>query len=131
MALADLNAALQSGFGQVGVRYQTNANIGSVELGLIRRASDRSLLEAAAMGKPIITTDRPGCRTVIEDGNAVKVVWYSGVDEEGAARIVREHAIELMATRTRQYAKRQDTWARRWPGIVFVDANASGTWWRM
>ncbi len=34
----------------------------------------------------------------------------------------REHAIELMATRTRQYAKRQDTWARRWPGIEFVEA---------
>src|SRR5690606_27483108 len=34
----------------------------------------------------------------------------------------REHAIELMSRRTRQYAKRQDTWARRWPGIVPVDA---------
>ena len=34
----------------------------------------------------------------------------------------REQAIELMATRTRQYAKRQDTWARRWPGIDFMEA---------
>lgn len=34
----------------------------------------------------------------------------------------RARAEELMATRTRQYAKRQDTWARRWPGIEFVDA---------
>lgn len=34
----------------------------------------------------------------------------------------RATAIERMATRTRQYAKRQDTWARRWPGIVPVDA---------
>jgi tRNA dimethylallyltransferase len=34
----------------------------------------------------------------------------------------REEAIDRMATRTRQYAKRQDTWARRWPGIEFVDA---------
>lgn len=33
-----------------------------------------------------------------------------------------DHAIELMATRTRQYAKRQDTWARRWPGIVPLDS---------
>ncbi|MCW2962563.1 MAG: tRNA delta(2)-isopentenylpyrophosphate transferase [Thermoleophilia bacterium] len=31
-------------------------------------------------------------------------------------------AIELMSTRTRQYAKRQDTWARRWPGLTWVDA---------
>ena len=28
----------------------------------------RTLLEAAAMGKPIITTDMPGCRTVVNDG---------------------------------------------------------------
>ncbi len=28
----------------------------------------RSLLEAAAMGRPIITTDRPGCREVVVDG---------------------------------------------------------------
>jgi tRNA dimethylallyltransferase len=34
----------------------------------------------------------------------------------------REVAIDRMATRTRQYAKRQDTWARRWPGIEFVEA---------
>lgn len=34
----------------------------------------------------------------------------------------RERAIELMAIRTRQYAKRQDTWARRWPGLVRVRA---------
>lgn len=28
----------------------------------------RSLLEAAAMGKPIITTDSPGCREVVDEG---------------------------------------------------------------
>jgi len=28
----------------------------------------RSLLEAASMGKPIITTDMPGCRDTVEDG---------------------------------------------------------------
>ena len=33
----------------------------------------------------------------------------------------RARAIELMATRTRQYAKRQVTWAKRWPGLEFVD----------
>ena len=34
----------------------------------------------------------------------------------------REAAIDRMATRTRQYAKRQDTWARRWPELVSVAA---------
>lgn len=37
----------------------------------------------------------------------------------------RERAIELMATRTRQYAKRQMTWGRRWPGLAWVDATDS------
>ena len=33
-----------------------------------REGTPRSLLEAASMGKPIITTDVPGCRQVVEDG---------------------------------------------------------------
>ena len=35
----------------------------------------------------------------------------------------REQAMERMAARTRQYVKRQDTWARRWPGICEVAAD--------
>ena len=41
-----------------------------------REGTPRSLLEAAAMGKPIITTDVPGCRQVVDDrrtGFLVKV----------------------------------------------------------
>jgi len=34
---------------------------------------------------------------------------------------LRTRAIDLMATRTRQYSKRQGTWARRWPGLVALD----------
>ena len=33
-----------------------------------REGTPRSLLEAAAMGKPIITTDMPGCREVVDNG---------------------------------------------------------------
>lgn len=33
-----------------------------------REGTPRALLEAAAMGKPIITTDMPGCRDVVDDG---------------------------------------------------------------
>jgi len=33
-----------------------------------REGMPRSLLEAASMAKPVITTDTPGCRDVVEDG---------------------------------------------------------------
>jgi glycosyltransferase involved in cell wall biosynthesis len=33
-----------------------------------REGTPRSLLEAAAMGKPLITTDAPGCRDVVTEG---------------------------------------------------------------
>jgi glycosyltransferase involved in cell wall biosynthesis len=33
-----------------------------------REGVPRTLLEAASMGKPVITTDMPGCRRVLEDG---------------------------------------------------------------
>ncbi len=33
-----------------------------------REGAPRTLLEGAAMGRPIITTDVPGCRQVVEDG---------------------------------------------------------------
>ncbi|NOZ73621.1 MAG: glycosyltransferase family 4 protein [Chloroflexi bacterium] len=33
-----------------------------------REVAPRTLIEAAAMGRPLIATDVPGCRTVVEDG---------------------------------------------------------------
>ena len=33
-----------------------------------REGTPRALLEAGASGRPIVTTDMPGCRTVVEDG---------------------------------------------------------------
>jgi len=39
-----------------------------VTLPSYREGIPRSLLEAISMGKPIITTDAPGCREVVEDG---------------------------------------------------------------
>ena len=33
-----------------------------------REGTPRSLLEASAMGRPVITTDAPGCRDVVDDG---------------------------------------------------------------
>jgi glycosyltransferase involved in cell wall biosynthesis len=33
-----------------------------------REGIPRSLLEAAACGRPVVTTDMPGCREIVEDG---------------------------------------------------------------
>jgi glycosyltransferase involved in cell wall biosynthesis len=33
-----------------------------------REGTSRTLLEAAAMARPIVTTDVPGCRQIVEDG---------------------------------------------------------------
>lgn len=39
-----------------------------------REGTPRSVLEAMAMGRPVVTTDAPGCReTVVEGGNGLKV----------------------------------------------------------
>jgi tRNA dimethylallyltransferase len=41
-------------------------------------------------------------------------------------RVSQAAGVKQMATRTRQYAKRQDTWARRWPGIVTISPDFAG-----
>ncbi|MDN3646947.1 glycosyltransferase family 4 protein [Pontixanthobacter aestiaquae] len=35
-----------------------------------REGAPRSLIEAAAMGRPLVTTDAPGCRAVVENGKS-------------------------------------------------------------
>lgn len=66
------------------------------------------------------------------DGSKADVVFSSTARklhglEDCLGVLRREHsqevAIEKMARRTRQYAKRQDTWARRWPGMGSVAAS--------
>jgi glycosyltransferase involved in cell wall biosynthesis len=44
------------------------AKAGAVVLPSYREGLPRSLLEAAAMARPLIATDVPGCREVVEDG---------------------------------------------------------------
>jgi len=44
------------------------ADSAAVVLPSYREGIPRTLLEAAAMAKPIVTTDVPGCREVVEDG---------------------------------------------------------------
>lgn len=44
------------------------SNASCIVLPSYREGLSRSLLEAASMGKPIVTTDVPGCRDVVDDG---------------------------------------------------------------
>jgi glycosyltransferase involved in cell wall biosynthesis len=57
--------------GQVGDIREVIAQADCVVLpSYYREGTPRALLEAAAMGRPIVTTDWPGCRTVVDDGQS-------------------------------------------------------------
>jgi glycosyltransferase involved in cell wall biosynthesis len=63
-----------------------------------REGTPRSLLEASAMGKPLITTDTVGCREVVEDG--VNGLLVPVKDAEALARAM-VRLIERPAMRER------------------------------
>jgi glycosyltransferase involved in cell wall biosynthesis len=57
--------------GQVGDIREVMAQADCVVLpSYYREGTPRALLEAAAMGRPIVTTDWPGCRSVVDDGKS-------------------------------------------------------------
>lgn len=59
-----------------------------------REGVSRTLLEAAACGRPIVTTDTPGCRDVVEDGLTGLLCRVRDADDL-AAKI--EHMVEMGA----------------------------------
>jgi glycosyltransferase involved in cell wall biosynthesis len=60
-----------------------------------REGVPSSLLEAMAMGKPVITTDAPGCREVVEDG---KTGFIAPVKDAPALADCMLHFIRLSRT---------------------------------
>jgi glycosyltransferase involved in cell wall biosynthesis len=70
----------------------------------------KCLLEAAAAGKPIVTTDTPGCRDVVRDGENGFLVPYKDVPALATAleRFIRDPALRRAAgQRGRERAVRE------------------------
>lgn len=68
----------------------------------------RTVLEAMSMGRPIITTDAPGCRETVQDGVSgylVPVKDSKALAERMEAFIKNPQLIEQMGARSRAYAE--------------------------
>jgi glycosyltransferase involved in cell wall biosynthesis len=67
-----MDALVASGVNYLGSSDDVRAEIAEADCIVLpsyyREGTPRTLLEAAAMGRPIITTDAVGCREVVDDG---------------------------------------------------------------
>ena len=75
-----------------------------------REGTPRSILEALAMGRPVITTDQPGCRETVADGVNGFLIPPRDVDAlEGAMEkfILDPALIAQMGARSRELAERK------------------------
>lgn len=73
-----------------------------------REGTPRTVLEAMAMGRAIITTDAPGCRETVVDGDNGFLVRVKAVDELAAAMLRFVESPDLaarMGLRARQVAE--------------------------
>lgn len=73
-----------------------------------REGTPRTVLEAMAMGRPIITTDAPGCRETVVDGDNGFLVPVKAVDELVAAMekfVLFPELVGNMGNRSREIAE--------------------------
>lgn len=73
-----------------------------------REGTPRTVLEAMAMGRPVITTDAPGCRETVVDGDNGYLVPVKSVDRlvEAMLRFVEQpELVTQMGARSRQMAE--------------------------
>lgn len=73
-----------------------------------REGTPRTVLEAMAMGRPVITTDAPGCRETVIDGYNGYLVPVKSVDELAAAMekfITQPDTITTMGAAARKLAE--------------------------
>ena len=83
------------------------ANCSVYVLPSYREGTPRTVLEAMAMGRAVITTDAPGCRETVVDGDNGFLVQVKAVDELAAAmaRFIEQPAlISTMGRRSREIA---------------------------
>ena len=84
------------------------ANCSVYVLPSYREGTPRTVLEAMAMGRAIITTDAPGCRETVVDGDNGLLVPVKSVDALAAAmeRFIADPGLaERMGKRSRQIAE--------------------------
>jgi glycosyltransferase involved in cell wall biosynthesis len=75
-----------------------------------REGMPRTLLEAAAMGRPMVASDVPGCRQIVRDGDTG--LLCPPRDAEGLARAI-EHMVELGADAREVMGRRARTLVER------------------
>jgi glycosyltransferase involved in cell wall biosynthesis len=75
-----------------------------------REGTPRTVLEAMSMGRPIITTDVPGCRETVNDGVNGFLIQAKSVDSLIYAMeqlIINPELIKIMGTRSREIAEQK------------------------
>lgn len=73
-----------------------------------REGTPRTVLEAMAMGRPVITTDAPGCRETVVNGDNGLLVPVKSVDalEQAMLKFVEDESLSLrMGQRSRHMAE--------------------------
>jgi len=71
-----------------------------------REGTPRALLEAGAMGKPLVTTNTIGCREVVHDGDNGFLVPVGSAESLASAMekfVLEENLVAQMGIRARQY----------------------------
>lgn len=75
-----------------------------------REGTPRTILEAMAMGRPIITTDAPGCRETVlhgENGYLVPVRDSKAIAEKMLSFVENPEQIETMGQKSLEYCRRR------------------------
>ena len=112
IAQSELNAWIEKGYVEYRGRLQdvrpAIADCSVYVLPSYREGTPRTVLEAMAMGRAIITTDAPGCRETVTEGENGFLVPVKSVDQltEAMCRFVEDpDLVANMGRRSREIAE--------------------------